>query len=80
MCTFFAFLSVIFFPWQFSILFATVFSFTEPLVLLAVGIFADTLYYTTSLHTVPFFTLYGAVGTIVAFVVRSRVRASIMGR
>lgn len=73
--TFFAFVSVIFFPWPFTALLALVAAFTEPLVPLAVGLFADTLYYVPSAHAWPLLTLGGAVVTIIAVLVRSRLRA-----
>ncbi len=76
--TFFTLTSVIFFPWPFAATFAVVLAFTEPLIPLAVGIFADTLYYTPHTNTLPLFTLYGAAMTGIAFIVRSRLRASIM--
>jgi len=78
--TFFSFVSVIFFPWPFTVLLVLVSSCTEPLVPLAVGIFADTLYYAPSVGTLPLFTLYGAVVTIIAFFVRSRLRTGIIKR
>jgi hypothetical protein len=73
--TLFTFVSVIFFPWPFTALLALVSSLIEPLVPLAVGMFADTLYYTPSVG-LPFFTLAGAVATTIALLVRSRLRAS----
>lgn len=76
--TFFSFASVIFFPWPFAATLAVVSAFVEPLMPLAVGIFADTFYYTPHANTLPLFTIYGAGITGVALVVRSRMRASIM--
>ena len=78
--TLFSLVSVVFFPWPFTALLALFASFTEPLVPLAVGLFADTLYYAPSVSTVPFFTLTGAALTIVALLVRSRLRTSIIKR
>lgn len=76
--TFAALVSVIFFPWPFTVILALAVSYAEPLVPLAVGIFADTLYYAppAGAFPFPFFTLCGAVVTIIAFLVRSRLRAS----
>lgn len=71
--------SVIFLPWPFTALLALVSSLMEPLVPLAAGLFADTLYYTPQVGKVPVFTLLGAVVTIVALLVRSRLKASIIG-
>jgi len=73
-----AFVSVIFFPWPFAVLLALLSVGVEPLLPLAVGLFADTLYYTPSAGTVPLFTLFGAAATATALFVRSRLRASIM--
>ncbi len=74
--TYFTFISAVLFPWPFTAILALIASFTEPLVPLAVGIFADTLYYAPHSYVLPFFTLYGAVFTSVAFFVRSRLRPS----
>lgn len=68
--------SVIFFPWPLTALLALVAAFIEPLAPLAVGLFADTLYYAPSTGALPFFTLVGAVATTIALLVRSRLRAS----
>ena len=68
--------SVIFFPWPLTALLALVAAFTEPLVPLAIGLFADTLYYAPSAGAWPFFTLAGAAATTIALLVRSRLRAS----
>lgn len=70
-----AFVSTIFFPWPLTALFALAAAFTEPLVPLAIGIFADTLYYTPSVSLVPLFTLAGAAATVIAFFMRSRLRS-----
>lgn len=76
--TLFTLASVVLFPWPFTVLLAISAASLEPLVPLAAGIFADTLYYSPQAHTLPLFTLYGALCTLLAFFVRSRVRASIM--
>ena len=76
--TFFTLVSVVFFPWPFAATLAVVSVFAEPLVPFAAGIFADTFYYTSHANTLPLFTLYGAAVTLVAFIVRNRLRASIM--
>ncbi|HVB19704.1 MAG TPA: hypothetical protein VNF51_00230 [Candidatus Paceibacterota bacterium] len=70
-----SFVSVIFFPWPLAALLALACAFIDPMVPLAVGLFADTLYYTPQVGMLPFFTLYGAAATLVAFFVRSRLRA-----
>lgn len=73
-----ALVSAILFPWPFTVLLALVASLTEPLVPLAVGILADTLYYSAARTALPFFTLVGVIGTIISLVVRSRLSASII--
>ena len=78
--TLFTFVSVICFPWPFTALLALVSSLIEPLVPLAVGMFADTLYYAPSAGAWPFFTLAGAVATTIALLVRSRLRTSSIKR
>lgn len=78
--TLFSFVSTIFFPWPFTTLLALAASVTEPLVPLAVGLFADTLYYAPSVSILPQYTLYGAVATTIALFVRSRLRAGIIKR
>jgi len=68
-----AFISVIIFPWPFTAVLALASAFVEPLVPLAVGLFADTLYYIPHAGY-PYFTLWGAVVTTIALVVQSRLR------
>lgn len=72
------FISIIFFPWPLAALLALFVSVTEPLVPLAAGLFADTLYYSSSSGTIPLFTLGGASVTVIAFFVRSRLRTGSM--
>lgn len=73
-----ALVSTILFPWPLTAFLALLASLYEPLVPLAVGLFADTLYYTPYAGTLPLFTFYGALATFLAFVVRSRLKASII--
>lgn len=72
--------SVILFPWPLSVLLALASAIVEPLVPLAVGIFADTLYYTPQARALPLFTICGAVVTIIAFLVRSQLSKGIIRR
>lgn len=72
--TLLSFISVIFFPWPFTALLALLVSLSEPLVPLAVGIFADTLYYDPSASLFPLFTVCGGVATVGALFIRSRLR------
>ncbi|TSC69818.1 MAG: hypothetical protein G01um101449_510 [Parcubacteria group bacterium Gr01-1014_49] len=73
-------ISVVFFPWPFTATLALLAASVEPLVPLAAGLFADTLYYVPQAHGLPLFTLLGALASLIAFFVRSRVRAGIMGK
>lgn len=70
------FISAVLFPWPLTALLAVVSSFFEPLVPLAVGLFADTLYAAPSVGALPIFTLYGLAVSIIAVFVRSRMRTS----
>jgi hypothetical protein len=72
--TLFIFVSVIFFPWPLVALLAVALASLEPLMPLAVGLFADTLYFAPAAQSLPFFSIAGAVVTIIAFLVRSRMR------
>lgn len=74
--TLLAFVSAVFFPWPLTALVALIAAAGEPLVPLAVGLFADTLYYAPSSSHLPLSTLLGAVATALAFFVRSRLRTS----
>jgi hypothetical protein len=76
--TFIIFVSIIFFPWPLAAVLGLVSSFFIPLLPLAAGLFADTLYYTPSATVVPLFTLYGALVTGIALFVRSQLGAGIM--
>lgn len=72
-------ISVVLFPWPLAVLLAIAASFLEPLVPLAAGIFADTLYYAPQAEMLPVFTLWGVAVTIAAFLVRGWLKASIIG-
>lgn len=74
-----ALISTVFFPWKLTLVLAVVAAFFEPLVPLAVGMLADTLYYSSYAYAVPVFTIGGAACTAIAFIVRKRIRASIIG-
>jgi len=64
--------SVIAFPWPLTVLLALAASLTEPLIPLAAGLLADTLYYAPHAQTFPFFTLGGAAVTAAVVFVRGR--------
>ncbi|MEK7114201.1 MAG: hypothetical protein AAB850_01490 [Patescibacteria group bacterium] len=71
------FISVVLFPWPLTAFLAIVSAFFEPFVPLAVGLFADTLYYLPREGAWPLSTLFGAGITVIALFVRSRLRADI---
>ena len=77
--TILSFVSLVTFPWVVTALLTAAAACVEPLVPLALGIVADSLYYTPTVSTVPLYTLLGAVVTSVAVVVRTRLRASSIG-
>lgn len=72
------FVSAALFPWPLTAILAVAASFVEPLVPLAVGIFADTLHYSPLSGHPPILTLAGGALTLIAYFVRSRLRAGIM--
>ena len=74
--TFLAFVSVIFFPWPLTVLLVLADSFLVPLLPVAIGIFTDTLYYSSKTATLPLFTILGLVVTSIMFFVRSRLQTS----
>ncbi len=78
--TLIAFISTVLFPWPLTVLLTLGVSLYEPLVPLAIGIFADTLYYTPQVGVLPLFTIYGLIAAVIAFFVRSRLKTSIIGR
>jgi hypothetical protein len=73
-----SFVSTVLLPWPCTVLLALGIALYEPLVPLAVGIFADTLYYTAQ-SGAPLFTLGGLFATLLAFFVRSRLKPGIIG-
>ena len=76
--TFLTFISTVLFPWPLTVILALFGSLFEPLMPLAAGIFADTLYYAPQSGIVPVFTLYGALATAIVLFVRSRLKTSII--
>ena len=75
-----ALVSALLFPWPLTALLALSISLFEPLVPLAAGLFADTLYYTPGSGGLPLCTIYGAAATGLAFFVRSRLSTGSIGR
>lgn len=76
--TIMTFVSAMLFPWPFTALLALIAALFEPLVPLAVGLFVDTLYYTSVTGAFPLFTLYGLFASIIAILVRRQLQASII--
>lgn len=72
------FLSALLFPWPLTAALAIVTSFFEPLVPLAVGIFADALYYSPASGGLPMSTIYGLSMSLLAILVRRWLSASII--
>lgn len=68
-----SFVSVLFFPWPLTALLAVAAAFLEPLVPLAAGLFADTLFYAPQ-EGLPLFSIGGAIATVIALFVRSRLK------
>lgn len=77
--TLLTFVSAIVFPWPLTAFLTLGMALYEPLLPLATGLFADTLYYTPQGGALPLYTIFGAVATIVAFFVRSRLKAGSIG-
>lgn len=71
--------SLVLLPWPFTAVLAVGVSLFEPLVPLAAGILADTLYYTPQVSAMPHFSLYGGLVTVAAYFVQSRLKTSIIG-
>lgn len=78
--TIIAFVSTVLLPWPLTVFLALVTAFFEPLVPLAVGLFADTLYFVPQAGGIPIFTIYGVVIATIAFFVRSRLSEGIISR
>jgi hypothetical protein len=73
-----ALISLIFFPWFFTVVLALGAAFFEPLVPLGIGLLADTLYYGPESYSIPLYTLLGAVVSGIAAFVRTRLRPGMM--
>ena len=75
-----AFISTILFPWQCTVLLVGISSFFIPLLPIAIGIFADTLYYTSKVSLVPLYTICGVIISGAMFLVRQRLQAGTIGK
>jgi hypothetical protein len=69
-----AFVSAVLFPWPLTGLLSFAIAPFEPLVPLALGLVLDALYFAPEAKVLPLFTLCGGVITIVAYLVRKRLR------
>lgn len=78
--TVFSFISLLFFPWLFTVVLVLVSAFFIPLLPLAVGLSTDALYYAPHAGSIPLFTLYGAVMSALAIFVQKQLRTSIIKR
>lgn len=72
-----ALLSVILFPFVYTAVLTVLASPVLPLLPLIVSLFADILYWTPSTGAIPF-TCYGVLATGIAYLVRNRLKASII--
>ncbi|MEJ0053329.1 MAG: hypothetical protein WDN10_01185 [bacterium] len=66
----FAFIAALWFPWPLAILGMCLAAAYEPLAALAVGLFADALYFTHGAYPFPLMTLVGAGAALGAVLVR----------
>lgn len=72
------FLSVFWFPWTITALFAFFSALWIPLLPLATGILFDALYWTPHVSWFPYSSLFGASITGISYFVRSRLKAGII--
>ena len=70
---------VVLFPWPLAALLALGAGWYEPLVPFASGVFADALYYSSHAARLPLFTIGGALASVLAVFVRSRLSAGTIG-
>ncbi len=74
-----ALISLILFPWPYTVVVTLGAALVEPLVPLGIGLLADTLFYGPQSYSVPVYTLGGALLSGVVLFVRTRLRAGMMG-
>jgi len=73
-----SFVSLLLFPWPFSVILTLAASIYVPFLPIAMGLFADTLYYTSKTEALPLLTLYGAITTGIALIVHNRISNNII--
>lgn len=66
-------------PWPLAAFLALASSAVEPLLPLSAGLFIDVLYYEPRAGALPLFTIGGAVATVLALIVRNRLRVGTIG-
>lgn len=76
----FVLISAFIFPWIYTAGIAFVTALWIPLLPLAAGILLDILYYAPHAHWFPLGTVLGALVTLVAHFVRTRLKAGIIDR
>ena len=74
----FAFLSVFFFPWPVTLVLIFIAALCLPVLGLALGAFADLIYFNAAAAGVPSFLIMGLVATLVALLVHRFVKTRIM--
>jgi hypothetical protein len=74
-----ALVSLVAFPWLYTVLLTLVGTAYEPFLPLAIGLLADVLYYTPSGSFFPLFTISGGAVTAITLFVRSRLRSDTIG-
>ncbi len=76
--TIFALVAVIALPWQLAAVLALLAGTLVPPVPLACGLLAEALYWAPNISAVPVFALSGAIATSGLYIVRGRIKASII--
>lgn len=73
-----ALISLVLFPWFFTVVLTLGAAVVEPLVPLGIGLLADTLYYGPQSYPVPLYTILGVAVSGAAAFVRTRLRPGMM--
>lgn len=75
-----ALIAVVWFPWPYAVVMTLLAAVASPLAPLAVGLFAEGVYFTPHVYAFPIWLMVGALGTSAAFFVHRFVETSIMGK
>lgn len=70
--------STFLFPWPLTVVLVLSTAPFEPLLPFAVGILADTIYYTPAAGASPLYTVLGALSSVLAVLVRNQLRTGII--